>query len=47
MNNTYSPEQIPKTKNLDANLIFRQSNVDLRSGFLEIKSSTNPKKEYK
>ena len=47
MNNTYSPEQLPKTKNLVANLIFLQSNVDLRSRFLEIKS-TNPKKqEYK
>ena len=42
MDNTYSLEQISKTRCLDAGLILRRYELDLTSRFVEIKSN-NPK----
>ena len=40
MNNTFSLEQVSKTRNLDSRLILRQYLLDLMSRFLEINLST-------
>ena len=37
MNNTFSLQQIQKTSNLDANLIFRQYTLNLMADFMKIK----------
>ena len=42
MINTYSPDQIKKTGDLNADLILRQYKLDKMAKFLEIKSN-NPK----
>ena len=46
MINTFSLEQVSRTANLDANLVFRQHEPDLMVQFLEIKSF-NPKRKQK
>ena len=46
MNNTVSLEQNSRTGNVDANLLFRQHNVDLMARCMEIKS-INPKLKQK
>ena len=38
MNNLFSLEQKPRTRNLDANLIIREYRLDLTARFKEIKS---------
>ena len=42
MNNTFSLQQIPKTSNLDANLISRQYKLNLKADFMRLKNE-NPK----
>ena len=37
MNNTFSLQEISRTSNLDANLISRQSKLDLMAKFLRVK----------
>ena len=37
MNNTFPLEQVSRTRNLDANTIFRQHKLDLMARFMEIK----------
>ena len=46
MNNSFSPEQISRTENLDANLILRQHKLDLMARFMEIIPG-NPKTNRK
>ena len=42
MKNSFSPQQIQKTSNLDANLIFRQYKLNLMADFMRVKYE-NPK----
>ena len=42
MNNTFSLQQISKTSNLDANLIYRQYKLNLMADFMRVKYE-NPK----
>ena len=42
MNNSFSPQQIQKTSNLDANLISRQYKLNLMADFMRLKYE-NPK----
>ena len=42
MNNSFSPQQIQKTSNLDANLISRQNKLNLMADFMKVKYE-NPK----
>ena len=42
MSNTYSPDQIQKTGDLNADLIMRQYKLDKMAKFMEIKSN-NPR----
>ena len=37
MNNSFSPQQIQKTSNLDANLISRQYKLNLMADFMKVK----------
>ena len=37
MNNTFSPQQISRTGNLDSNLMSRQYKPNLRADFMRIK----------
>ena len=42
MNNSFSPEQIQKTSNLDGNLISRQYKLNLMADFMRLKNE-NPR----
>ena len=42
MNNSFSPQRIQKTSNLDANLISRQYKLNLMADFMRLKYE-NPK----
>ena len=42
MNNSFSPQQIQKTSNIEANLISRQNKLNLMADFMRVKYE-NPK----
>ena len=46
MNNTFSLQQLSRTSNLDANLIFRQNKLNLKADFIRIKYE-NPKRKQR
>ena len=45
MNNTFSPQQITRTGNLDSNLISRQYKLNLMADFMRIKNKNRKLKQ--